>query len=56
MGANASVLGHADDLFIEDLGQSAAAAAGPVTGTLCFCRAADAYLAAPAETTTGRRA
>ncbi|RKE21265.1 hypothetical protein [Streptomyces sp. TLI_171] len=57
MGANASVIGHNDDLFIEDLSNHAQSAA-PTTGTgiLCFCRAADAYVTAPVEATAGRRA
>ncbi|MFF0297127.1 hypothetical protein ACFYS8_07220 [Kitasatospora sp. NPDC004615] len=56
MGPHASVIGQDDDLFIEDLSQHSSAARPTGPGIFCFCRAADAYLTAPAEATSGRLA
>ncbi|MFJ1755859.1 hypothetical protein [Kitasatospora sp. NPDC088134] len=58
MGAAASVTGHSDDLLIEDLSHNSPAGAVPSggPGILCFCRAADSFTGAPAESAAGRRA
>ncbi|MFD8480082.1 hypothetical protein [Kitasatospora sp. NPDC059673] len=56
MGPLTSVIGQDDDLFIEDLSQHSSAARPTGAGILCFCRAADAYLTAPAEAAPGRLA